>query len=50
MATAPTRIHWLVWLLASFGAAAALGYTLFQGSDKKSYNILQLIDENIVLY
>jgi len=34
MATVPTRIYWLAWLLASFGAAAALGYTLFEGDDK----------------
>jgi hypothetical protein len=34
MAKPSNRIYWLAWLIGSFGAAAALGYTLFQGDDK----------------
>jgi mono/diheme cytochrome c family protein len=34
MAKPSTRIYWVIWLIGSFGAAAALGYTLFQGEDK----------------
>jgi hypothetical protein len=34
MKKVPTRVYWLAWLLGSFAAATALGYTLFEGRDK----------------
>ncbi|MDJ0741131.1 MAG: cytochrome c3 family protein [Gammaproteobacteria bacterium] len=34
MAKASNRVYWIAWLLLSSGAAAALGFTLFEGADK----------------
>ena len=34
MAQRTNRVYWLIWIVSSLGAAAALGYTLFEGNDK----------------